>query len=142
MGLIAHQLENAGISTVSISSARDITTAVKTPRASFLDFPLGHTTGKPWDLDLSYEIVLQSVSLVEQGSGNKLKDLSHRWSDSDDWKDEVFPAGGPRQLEDQDVIDDRLERWEEPQYQTQSDLEASFQAHHGEECEICRGIDF
>jgi len=141
VGLIAHQLEDAGISTVSVSSARDITLATKTPRACFLDFPLGHTTGKPEDLDLTYKIISQTISLIERDSARTLEDLPYHWSGSDDWKESVFPAGGPRELHDQDVVDDRLERCEEPQYQSQSDLEASLQSHVGKDCEICRGID-
>ena len=141
MGLIAHELENAGIPTVSVSSARDITLAAKTPRACFLDFPIGHTTGKPASLDLTYEIVAQAISLIERDSIRTLEHLAYHWDDSDDWKDDVFPAGGSRELEDLDVIDERLERSEEPQYQSQSDLEASIQSHLGKECELCQGID-
>ncbi|MDG2300317.1 MAG: hypothetical protein P8L22_00955 [Acidimicrobiales bacterium] len=142
MGLIAHQLERAGIPTVSISSARDITEAAATPRAAFLDFPLGHTTGKPGDLDLSYDIVSKALSLIERATGVHLEDLPHKWGDSDDWKDEVFPAGGPREIENQDIVDDRLERWEVPQYQSTNDAEAAIETHDGMECAICSGIDF
>ena len=142
MGLIAHQLENAGIPTVSISSARDITQAVGTPRASFLDFPLGHTTGKPWDPDLSYAIVSQSVSLIERINGNVLEDLPQYWDESDSWKDDVFPVGDSERRDHDEVIDDRLERWDQPQYQSQSDLDASLKAHRGQDCEVCQGIDY
>mgnify|MGYP006110473701 CR=1 FL=1 len=142
MGLIAHQLENVGIPTVSISSARDITQAVDTPRASFLDFPLGHTTGKPWDPELSYAIVSHAVSLIERIPGNVLEDLPHSWSESDSWKDDIFPAGGSERIGDDEVVDHRLDRWDHPQYQSQSDLDASLKAHNGEDCEVCKGIDY
>ena len=45
MGLISHQLEEAGIATVAISTAKDITEAVRMPRAAFLDYPQGFTVG-------------------------------------------------------------------------------------------------
>lgn len=47
MGLIARILEAAGIPTVSISLARDLTLAVGAPRAVFLKWPLGHPLGEP-----------------------------------------------------------------------------------------------
>lgn len=47
MGLIARSLEAAGIATVSISLARELTQAVGTPRAVFLKWPLGHPLGEP-----------------------------------------------------------------------------------------------
>ncbi len=142
VGLIAHQLEYAGIPTVSISTARDITSAARTPRASFLDFPLGHTTGKTNDFSLAHSIVSQSLTLLERTTGIALEDLPHRWSETDNWKDDVFPAGGPRKIDEQDVIDDRLERWEEPQYQSEGDIEAAIRTHQGMECLICSGVDY
>tara|TARA_B100000686_G_C16792164_1_gene979489 strand:+ start:2625 stop:3053 length:429 start_codon:yes stop_codon:yes gene_type:complete len=142
VGLIAHQLENAGIPTVSVSSARDITQAVGTPRASFLDFPLGHTTGKAGDPVLSYEIIFQAVSLIERITGTVLEDLPQRWSESDSWKDDVFPEGGSGRIDNDEVVDDRLDRWDQPQYQSRSDLDASLKAHIGQDCKVCKGIDY
>ena len=49
VGLIARQAEAAGIPTLSLSCARDITAAVNPPRATYLDWPLGHTSGRPHD---------------------------------------------------------------------------------------------
>ena len=142
MGLIAHQLETAGIPTVSVSSARDITEAAKTPRSGFLDFPLGHTTGKPGDIDLTYNIVSDVLSLLGRKDALSIQDLPYHWSDSDDWKDDVFPAGGPQKIEDQDVVDDRLDRGDKPQYQSIDDAEAALRTHEGMECAICSGVDY
>jgi D-proline reductase (dithiol) PrdB len=47
VGLIARIIEAAGIPTVSISLARDLTAAVGVPRAIFLKWPLGHPLGEP-----------------------------------------------------------------------------------------------
>lgn len=47
MGLIARAVEKAGIATVSISIARDLTAAVGVPRAVFVRWPLGHPLGEP-----------------------------------------------------------------------------------------------
>ena len=46
MGLIARAVEAAGIATIVVSLARDLTAAVGTPRAIFLRWPLGHPLGE------------------------------------------------------------------------------------------------
>ena len=70
-----------------MSSALDITRAVNPPRAVFLDYPLGHTTGKPHEPALQREILLQALeafsSLTEPGS---IKMLPFRWSDDQAWQ--------------------------------------------------------
>lgn len=49
MGLIARAFEEKGIPTVSLSSAYDLSALVKPPRTFFVNYPLGHTSGKPFD---------------------------------------------------------------------------------------------
>ena len=49
MGLIARAIEEAGIPTTSLSSAYDLTALVKPPRSFFVNYPLGHTAGRPFD---------------------------------------------------------------------------------------------
>jgi D-proline reductase (dithiol) PrdB len=46
VGLIARAVEAAGIATIVVSIARDLTAAVGTPRAIFLRWPLGHPLGE------------------------------------------------------------------------------------------------
>lgn len=85
MGLLAHQLEQAGIPTISLTSALDVTQAVKPPRAVFLNFPLGHTAGKPGDRALQLEILRQALALsaamTEPGS---IARLPFEWDDPQD----------------------------------------------------------
>jgi len=57
VGLIARAIEEVGIPTVSLSSALDITTLVKPPRTFFVNYPLGHTAGKPFDRKNQMEIL-------------------------------------------------------------------------------------
>lgn len=45
-----------------MSSALDITRAVKPPRSVFINFPLGHQTGKPNDPALQRAIVLDALT--------------------------------------------------------------------------------
>jgi len=47
VGLIARAVEAAGIPTVAVSLARDLTVAVGTPRAVFVKWPLGRPLGEP-----------------------------------------------------------------------------------------------
>ncbi len=61
MGLIARVVEAAGIPTLCMTSALDITRAVNPPRAVFVNFPLGHQTGKPHDPDLQRRIVRDAM---------------------------------------------------------------------------------
>ena len=111
VGLIARYAEAAGISTLCMTSALDITQSVHPPRAAFLDYPLGHTTGKPHQPALQREILLQALdaftSLITPGS---VKRLPFRWSADEAWKETA--QRGP---------DDRRPRYDTPQYQTEED---------------------
>jgi len=125
VGLIARQVEAAGISTLCMGSALDILKAGKPPRAAFLDYPLGHTTGKPNQPELQREILIQALegftSLTVPGS---IKMLPFRWDD-EDWKRTAMMDG-----------DTRVTRYDTPQYQTEEDrirAEASAAAC-GKEC--------
>lgn len=51
VGLVARALEDAGIPTVSLTAARDITEAVRPPRAVYVHTPLGWQIGMPHDAD-------------------------------------------------------------------------------------------
>jgi hypothetical protein len=96
-----------------MTSALDITEAVNPPRAAFLDYPLGHTTGKRDEPELQRAILLDALSafdrLTEPGSVHR---LPFRWSDDEAWKVQVESG-----------TDVRLRRSDEPQYQTERDRE-------------------
>ena len=109
MGLIARQAEAVGISTVCMNSALDITQSVNPPRAVFLDFPLGHTTGKANEPDLQYSIVHDAlIALGEMKSPGSIKILPYRWSEDESWKNTHSK-------------DARLPRTSEPQFQFEED---------------------
>lgn len=86
--------------------------AVNPPRAVFLDYPLGHTTGKPHDPVLQREILIEALDgfVLLTGPGT-VKVLSFQWSEDSSWK-ETAERGND---------DDRLPRHDTPQYQTQED---------------------
>ncbi|MDP2659230.1 MAG: hypothetical protein Q8R28_00675 [Dehalococcoidia bacterium] len=90
MGLFARAIEQAGIPTTSITSALDITTLVKPPRAVFLNFPLGHQTGKKFEPELQKSILrdaLSALSTIWEPGG--ILELPYRWSNDDSWEEHV-----------------------------------------------------
>ncbi|MDH3700945.1 MAG: hypothetical protein OEU46_06500 [Alphaproteobacteria bacterium] len=93
MCLIARHLESAGTPTISLTSAYDITTAGNPPRAVFVDYPLGHTSGLAFDPEDQYEIVRSGLGALEtiQKPGVVI-DLGRRWSDDDRWQAEAMRA--------------------------------------------------
>ena len=111
MGLAARHVEAAGIPTLCMSSALDITRAVNPPRAAFLDYPLGHTAGKPRQPDLQRQILADALSCFEgMTDPGSVRTLPYRWSDDEEWKEKAFAEG-----------DDRLPRHDTPQYQDEAD---------------------
>jgi hypothetical protein len=126
VGLIARQIETAGIPTLCMGSALDILKAGKPPRAAFLDFPLGHTTGKPHEPELQREILIQALdafnTMTEPGS---IKILPFRWSEKDEWKKTAMMEG-----------DSRIARYETPQYQTEEDRMRA-EANQAAACPVC-----
>ncbi|MGD0074829.1 MAG: hypothetical protein ABSD31_10885 [Candidatus Binataceae bacterium] len=130
VGLIARQIEAAGIPTMSMTSALDITRAVNPPRATFLNFPLGHTAGKPNEPELNRQIMIETLEgLTSMTKPGSIKMLSIQWSEDGKWNRAGAAAEG----------DDRLPRYDTPQYENEEDrLRAeAHAAETGEECHVC-----
>ena len=123
MGLIAREIEAQGIPTLCLTSALSITQAVNPARALFLDFPLGHTAGKPNQPELQDSIIEAALRSFEtmQTTG-RIDHLPFHWAEDDSWKDSVMQ---PRPGSGDAHNDDRSERSGEPQYQLDSDREAA-----------------
>jgi len=64
VGLIARGLEARGVSTVYIGLMLDIVQRIRPPRAVFLDFPLGHPVGKPYDRRLQLSILRDTLGFL------------------------------------------------------------------------------
>ena len=111
------------MTTLCMTSALDITQAVRPPRAAFLDFPLGHTAGKPHAPDLQDAILREALAaLTSLTTPGTVKHLPFRWSAAEDWKDTA--QRGP---------DDRRPRYDTPQYQNDADRQRA----EGTEPEAC-----
>ncbi len=125
MGLIARHVEAAGIPTLSFSSAWSITRAVNPPRAVYLDYPLGHTTGKPDDAANQDAIMSAALSAMQtMGSAGSMTTLDFTWQADDSWKDRVMrprPANAQASARSGGHADDRVARHSTPQYQSEED---------------------
>jgi hypothetical protein len=129
VGLIARHLEAAGIPTMSMTSALDITRAVNPPRATFLNFPLGHTSGKPNEPELNRQIMIEALEgLTSMTKPGSIKMLPFKWSEDDKWGRTAMTEG-----------DQRVPRHDTPQYQNEEDRRRA-EEHAGaaeDECHVC-----
>ena len=130
MGLIARQIEAAGVPTLCMGSALSILGAVFPPRIAFLDFPLGHTTGRAGELAEQVQILRDAFAAFEAASPGRVTRLDNVWEEGDAWKDRVMRPDP----EDPHAADNRTVRFDTPQYQNEEDRIA---AETGGECETC-----
>ena len=67
---------------MSVTVARDVTEAVKVPRALFLPWPMGHHFGVPFHLDLQRRVILAALLLLEESAEpGTIRDLPIKWAD-------------------------------------------------------------
>ena len=113
MSLVARYLEAQGIPPLCLASALDIIKAGNPPRAVYLDYPLGHTAGRPFDTENQRAVIHDALNAFEAiRTPGVIKHLSYRWSDNESWKiQEANTEQG----------DARAPRGTEPQYQTETD---------------------
>lgn len=139
MGLIAREIEAAGIPTLSMSSAYSITRSTNPPRAVYLDYPLGHTTGKPNDPAGQRQILVEALHYFETiREPGTIERLPYEWSDDDAWKDRVMrPEPGSDRAKPESWGDDRVERHDAPQYQCTLDRDLAEAALADEGCPTC-----
>ena len=66
MSLVARHLEENGVPTVLMGSARDVVEECGVARFVFTDFPLGNPCGKPGDPEMQRSIVGTARDLLER----------------------------------------------------------------------------
>ncbi len=87
VSLVAAFLEEAGIPTVIIGSARDIVEEHGVSRFLFTDFPLGNPCGKPWDEIMQRSIVGSAVDLFHGSMAPRTTvQAPFEWGD-DGWRE-------------------------------------------------------
>ncbi|OGA32580.1 MAG: hypothetical protein A3G80_01485 [Betaproteobacteria bacterium RIFCSPLOWO2_12_FULL_62_13b] len=103
-----------------MASALDIIQAGKPPRATFVDYPLGHTAGKPFDPDDQLAIIREGlIALETMRTAGRIHRLPNRWSADEAWKQQAGATTG---------ADTRRPRDETPQFQTETDRAAAIAA--------------
>jgi len=140
VGLIAREIEARGIPTLSMTSALSITRSVNPPRAAFLDYPLGHTTGKAHQPALQRSVVLDALHAFEtlEEPGGVIS-LPYEWEEDDAWKDGVMRPDPD--AESDRAVDDRTSRHGSPQYQTEDDRVRAEAALAAGGCKSCVFLD-
>ena len=95
VGLVVRAVEAAGIPTLTMTSALDITRSVKPPRSVFVNFPLGHETGKPNQPDLQRSIVGDALgALRSMAAPGTIVHLPYVWDETDPtWEDREYLPG-------------------------------------------------
>lgn len=109
-----------------MSSARSITAAINPPRAVYLDYPLGHTAGKPNDPDNQLAIMRDTLAAFDQiRDPGTIIDLDYSWAADDGWKDSVMRPDAESNSDRNSHNDTRTERHNTPQYQSPDDAAAA-----------------
>jgi hypothetical protein len=113
VSLVARHLEAMGIPTLCVGSARDILEAGRPPRSVFVDYPLGHSAGKPFDPGDQDRIVRMAIGAFETATeSGPIFAVSAQWSNDDAWRAQAAAGSGG---------DVRMPRDTSPQYQTEED---------------------
>jgi len=87
VSLVARYLEENGLSTVVMGSARDIVEECGVARFIFTDFPLGNPCGKPGDVAMQRSIVEMALDLLERAwMPRTTVQTPFRW-DNDAWRE-------------------------------------------------------
>ena len=90
MGLIAREIEAAGVPTISMTSAWDITQAVLPPRSVYLHYPLGHTSGRPGDAPGQRDLVRAALRAGAGALRGEIVSLPFRWSGDPGWEERAY----------------------------------------------------
>jgi len=94
VSLVARHLEQAGIPTVVVGSARDIVEQCGVPRFLFTDFPLGNPCGAPYDVAMQSAIVGMALELLESATAPRTTvQTPFRWR-NDDWRRDFMRVDG------------------------------------------------
>ncbi len=96
VSLVARHLEENGIPTVVIATARDIVESAAVARLLFVDFPLGAPCGEPGNSAQQRQVLEMALRLLETASASQTTvEAGLRWSQGEGWKDRVFSEEQP-----------------------------------------------
>lgn len=86
VSLVARHLEENGVPTVVMGSARDIVEECGVARFVFTDFPLGNPCGKPGDVEMQRAIVGIGLDLLERAWMPRTTIQTPFQWENDDWR--------------------------------------------------------
>lgn len=96
VSLVARHLEENGIPTVVIATAKDIVENCGVARLVFTDFPLGNPCGVPSDTAMQAQILEQALTLLETATEPRTTELApFSWPQGDTWKSKIFTIEQP-----------------------------------------------
>lgn len=72
---LSHYFESEGLATVLVGFVREHMEAIKSPRALWLDFPMGRGMGKPNDPAFQLKVIRAAFELFDAPSGPVLEDF-------------------------------------------------------------------
>jgi D-proline reductase (dithiol) PrdB len=91
VGLIARVIEAAGVPTLCMTSAWDITDAVAPPRSVFVHHPLGHQTGARGDAEGQSALVRDALEAgVAIQRPGEIVELPQRWTGDAGWEERAY----------------------------------------------------
>ena len=64
VGLVQAALERAGITTVSVSLLREVSSVINPPRTLFVPFPMGFPLGEPNNAELQHRVIAAALALL------------------------------------------------------------------------------
>jgi hypothetical protein len=101
VSLVARHLEENGIATVVVGTARDIVENCGVARFLFNDAPLGSPCGEPDNPNMQREIVGMALDLLESASEARTTvQTPYEWSKGDAWKAKILTPEQPWQTKE------------------------------------------
>ena len=84
MGLLAREVEAAGVTTVGLALVREVAVAARAPRLLYVRWPFGHALGEPGRVEQQRTVLRDLFSLARRAPRPGLVvDLPYRWRRED-----------------------------------------------------------
>jgi D-proline reductase (dithiol) PrdB len=82
VGLVARVIEEAGIPTVYVGTARDLTEQVLPPRSVFVNYPMGNPFGRPHEVAHQRQILMDTLNhALNAAEPGEMVDLPYDWGE-------------------------------------------------------------
>jgi hypothetical protein len=80
VGLLAREVEGAGVTTVGLALVKEVAVAAHAPRLLFLHWPFGHALGEPGRAEQHRTVLRDMLSMARCATQPGLVvDLAYRW---------------------------------------------------------------